>query len=314
MLNSEMQCAQCRASAKFRCGRCENIFYCSPECQKQNFAQHRIACGPMEWTAEKVTEFFQGGHEIGRGGFGRVFANEQICPAVLVKYSRSQAECTKFETEYEIAVHIAEQTEKLHFRDDNVAVVKVIKEISNLRDISQGQTWCAMVMQRILRPRLQFGADNTLSYQLYLGNAPEIPPHTSIGRGNYIGPMQAEQLLGRARVEALAMSMGRLIGFLHYGAKVDATDMEYLLGSTTEEPDRLRVFAVDFDRVRKIDPAAEDPHNLEWSLAQEAYFPTFEDMALYKNFKRGYLEQAKLYNYVTKASEVIELYENDLSL
>jgi hypothetical protein len=258
-----------------------------------------------------VVEFFRTGRTIGRGGYGRVVANDAVCPGVVVKYSRSAVDCRQFEGEYAVVRHITGEMERLGFRDEHAGIVPVLAEFPSV-ELRAGERWCALVMQRIFRPHLEFGANNTLSYQLYLGSAYSQAPRTIGKRGNYIGPAQVEALLGRAGVEALAVSMARLIAFLHYGAKVDAVDMEYLLGSTVEAPDRVRVVAVDFDRVRRIDPATETVETLEMSLSNEPYFPTYADRRLFALFKAAYLADAAVYGFVGVAQRVMAEYEDTL--
>ena len=41
-------CASCQKipTNPKRCGRCKTIFYCSPECQRAHWTQHKIVCSP----------------------------------------------------------------------------------------------------------------------------------------------------------------------------------------------------------------------------------------------------------------------------
>jgi hypothetical protein len=133
---------------------------------------------------------------------------------------------------------------------------------------------------------------------------------TSPGRGNYIGTDDIRTLIGQEQMEAFAHSSGRFLAFLHYGAKVDASDMEYIIGYVKGE-DRLRVYAVDFDRVKPINAYGSGTvAELEWSIAAEAYFPYPSDEQLYPRFKSGYLEVAAEMGKADFAGSVIQRYED----
>jgi hypothetical protein len=47
-------CALCKESAKFKCSRCNVVRYCTAECQRADWARHKIECG--QFTAEQVLQ------------------------------------------------------------------------------------------------------------------------------------------------------------------------------------------------------------------------------------------------------------------
>lgn len=301
-----VKCLKCTAKAEVVCDMC-NMSYC------EKCSTDLVSCNKQisktGWTPELILKFKNTGIFIGRGGKGRVFANDTLDSSAVIKLSKSVIECTKYGTEYDIAKIISRAATTLHFRDENATVVKVCANVDGVVDPETNETFCALVMQRVFRPVLEFGSDNTLSYQLYLG-MDGTQPSTHAQRGNYIGQKQLLQLVGMKGLHAFTVSSGRLLAFLQYGAKVDANDMEYLLGSSAEEPTRLKIFAVDFDRVGEVTNYQHNIDHLAWSLQAESYFPDPGDDMLYPLFKNAYLTEADKYGYKGIAEQVLERYED----
>lgn len=245
---------------------------------------------------------------IGRGGFGRVYANDAIDSNIAIKFSKSRASCASFATEYKLASGIEIAKRESNFVDPNYKVIRVYADISDVMlPGEEPESSCAFVMQRVHRPTLEFGSDNRLSYQVYLGSDTSV---TSPGRGNYLSKADLSALIGPERVKEFAQSAGRLLAFLHYGAKVDAVDMEYILGYVGTDPTALKVYAIDFDRVRPITIYnATTVGQLEWSIASEPYFPYPSDETLYPLFKKGYLSTAAQFQALITAETVLERYE-----
>ncbi len=294
----KMQCSLCNQPATKRCAiRCGYL-----ACDKCHAAH---SC--TKWTPDKILQFYSTGEMIGRGGFGRVYGNDAMDPNIAIKFSRSKLACADFEVEYKLASRIHQRQRELGFADENYELIRVYADVPavTLPD-SPEDSHCAFVMQRVHQPRLRFGSDNRLSYQFYLGSDVSV---TSPGRGNYIGVDDIRTLIGEEKMKDFAYSAGRFLAFLHYGAKVDASDMEYIIGYVKGE-ERLKVYALDFDRVKPINAyGSAAVGELEWSISSEPYFPYPTDELLYPRFKSGYLQVANEMGMVDFAEMVIQRYE-----
>jgi len=292
--------------------------YCGVEHQRlhwtrggHRYSQHHIAGSTaVRWDEKLVVDFYRTGTEIGRGGFGTVYANEAY-PGVAIKYSQSTVSCAAFGSEFEIAQRIQSAVEQHGFTDPNVEVVKVLAEVRDIRSLHADKTWCALVMHRVLRPRIEFGASNNMSYQAYIGEEGEARSYP--GRGNYIGPELIAEVVAPVKLKRIATSLGRLMGFLHYYAKVGATDMEYILGTDATD-DTARIFALDFDRVKPIENyRGNTVEDLQWSMSAEPYFPMPEH-AIFSSFERAYIDMAASAGAKDVAEKVMEAYRMETKL
>lgn len=303
-------CVICKAESDNAC-ECGTP-YCGVEHQRlhwtrggHRYSQRHIAGSTVvRWDEKLVVDFYRTGTQIGRGGFGTVYANEAY-PDLVIKYSQSAVSCASFGSEFEIAQRIQSAAEKHGFTDPNVEVVKVLAEVTNIRSLLAGEPWCALVMHRVLRPRIEFGASNNMSYQAYIGE--EGVTHSYPGRGNYIGPELIAEVVAPVKLERIATSLGRLLGFLHYYAKVDATDMEYILGTDATD-DTPRIFALDFDRVKPIKNYTDKTvGDLQWAMSAESYFP-MPEQAIFSSFERAYIDMAASAGAKDFAEKVMEAY------
>lgn len=264
------------------------------------------------WNAERVLKFVrEGSTVIGRGGAGIVYANDRIDPDVVIKVSKSQTTCASFGTDFKIASEIHRQMREFQYENRLANVVQVIAEFPDI-SIEPGFKHCALVMQRVHRPLLLPEPESTLAYQAYLGNDSIV--RSVPGRGIYIGVEQIAPTIAPDTVEQLAEAMGSLVGFLHYGAMSDATDMEYLLGYTDSATRAIGVVAIDFDRVGFFTPeqieseSAEVVERFYWSLDQEEYFPK-PDSPLYDVFRDAYLREGTRFGFESLAQKVLDRYE-----
>ena len=304
-------CATCSKKASFRCNQCRLQYYCSAEHQKIDWnAKHRLICGKYKqsWNEGKVVSFYNSGSQIGRGGFGQVMVNPSIDPAVAIKYSKSRVSCASFSSEFKIASYIQKAAKSSGFEDKHAAVVKILADVSEISTLREGEIYCALVMDYIKRPNFEFGSDNALSYQAYVGADDPMYAHTSNGRGNYIGLDHVLKIMDVTQAE-LFVSMGRLIGFLHYVAEVDATDMEYIVGSSSMDG-TLKIYAIDFDRVGRVENYQINIDTLVWSLSQETYFPN-PTQSDYELFRKAYIGMASTPEKKAIAKKVIQTYEDD---
>ena len=298
----EMNCSLCTKPATVRCPRrCGYI-----ACDHCGHAQPH-SCG-TKWTPAKILKFYSSGEMIGRGGFGRVYGNQAMDPNVAIKFSRNRESCADFEVEFKLASRIHTIQKQLNFVDENYELISVYADVPDVTlPDSPDESHCAFVMQRVHKPTIEFGSDNRMSYQAYLGTDENF---TASGRGNYIGTNELRNLVGQEQLEALGYSAGRFLAFLHYGAKVDAGDMEYIIGHVAGS-DKLKVYALDFDRVKKInDYTPATIKELEWSISAESYFP-FPGDQLYPLFRKGYFQVSAQMGNAETAKRVIEIYEEN---
>lgn len=262
-----------------------------------------------EWTEKRVVEFIKGGKIIGRGGVGAVYANPAVDKNVAIKVSTSKITCRNFESEYEIAQEIHRQS--VDYKNELARVVVIIAELPAI-ELEKGFTHCALVMQLVHRPQGLPHADSELSYQEYIAK----PTYSKLvpGRGIYLGAAEIAPLFApKYPLEQLATSLGSLLGMLHYQAKCDANDMEYLVGYI-ESKRRIQIVALDFDRVKFYTTeqmkSAEVLERYYWSIDQEFYFPKPEE-PLYEQFKAAYFAEAENNSLLEIAKLVIEKYESE---
>lgn len=294
-----------------------------------------------EWTEARVIKFIKTGNRIGRGGVGVVYANPSMDDTVAIKVSASRSTCRDFEGEYKIAkaIHDAatsSSSSASHSSYENPyslsRVVEIVKELPAI-ELEPGFKHCALVMQLVHRPSdLPHENDSALSYQAYIAK----PSYDKVvpGRGIYLG---AEQIVGAIKphtLEQLATSLGSLLGMLHYRAKCDANDMEYLLGYIVDDDDtdkengdkansgekkdkKIQIVALDFDRVRFYTveqmKSSEVLEHYYWSIDQEYYFPKPDQQPLYDRFKTAYLAEADNNGLLDVAQLVIAKYESENS-
>ena len=275
-------------------------------------AGHLLECGRKDgearhWATEDVVAFVRTGVEIGSGGAGRVYANEEIDPSVVIKMSSVRMSCKQFERDFSIAKKMEERIKHNQFHNPLACVVEVFAEIPEV-EVEAGFIHCALIQQRVFRPKGLPFPESVQSYQAYLGEEDYL--HTDSRRGIYLGANQIEPAIEPATLMELAAAMGDLIGFLHYGALCDAGDMEYLLGTLDDRADaRVGIIAVDFDRVqfftREQMSSNEVVRAFHWSIRQETYFPD-TDSPLYPAFEKAYLHQGARFGYLPLARKVLE--------
>ena len=49
-------CATCKKAAETKCTNCRNVFYCSKECQKKHWKEHKYECKSMPYKIGKSPE------------------------------------------------------------------------------------------------------------------------------------------------------------------------------------------------------------------------------------------------------------------
>jgi len=306
-------CGVCTKGALSWCVTCPAAF-CSLECQiLSGKVGHSIECRNPNyvdriWTATDVNIFVKTGYKIGYGAAGSVWANDDIDSTVVIKLSAVRESCRKYETDFQIAKKIARRMKKYGFDNPLACVIEVFAEIPEVIN-EEGFKHCALVMQRVFRPSNLPFPDEIQSYHAYLGEEDWTNKHAF--RGIYLGAEQIEPAIQPKTLVELASAMGNLIGFLHYGARCDASDMEYLLGKPEAREDvQVGVMAVDFDQVkfytRQQMGSKEIREKFNWSIWQESYFPHNDNVTLFPAFEEAYLKQAQRFGYLRLAEEVLQ--------
>lgn len=293
-----MNCSRCLRAATLSCSNCGNYGLCD-QCHGEEDV----------WTEEKIIDFYNNGYMIGRGGFGKVYGNDSY-PTIAIKFSVSKVDCASYLKEFDSASKICRVQKETNFQNDHYEVIPVYADVSNIVLPEDGRLHCALVMERVHRPDLQFGRMNQYSYQFYMGTEES---RILDDRGNYIGLSVIRQLLDDATISEFAFSAGRFIAFLHFAVEIDAGDMEYLIGYAQNQK-TLKIYALDFDRVKSIKAFAPGViQDLEWSIAAEPYFPQPSDGILYEKFKAGYLEVGAKFGRLSMAEQVLKRYEENNS-
>lgn len=54
-VNRNRACFVCQKNSSLRCSKCKKIYYCSVECQKQDWHSHKLICRPEEENNEPGT-------------------------------------------------------------------------------------------------------------------------------------------------------------------------------------------------------------------------------------------------------------------
>lgn len=295
-----MSACECGKPATQRCAKKCGYLACD-YCAK---TMHR--CG-LKWVEAKVMQFVVGGRQVGQGESGTAYVNDAMDKNILIKVSRDGNVCGNLRFEFDMGEYIAEVAERTGFMDDNVQPVKMYSHLLDVKfDGMNMKTRCALIMQRIHRPELKFGSDNQLAYQAHFGRVSEstvVVPYY----GNVIGPSAMREIVSERTLEDYAKSLGRFLAFLHYAVKIDGYDVEYILGHTLDNP-KLKIFAIDFSNVRKIESYDSDlAKSFAWTLRNYENVPRRGD--LYAAFKRGYSEVAKKYNQESFAMMLLQDYE-----
>ncbi|CAH6420935.1 Hypothetical protein UVM_LOCUS285 [uncultured virus] len=245
------------------------------------------------------------GRELGRGGFGIVYALAQHPDLAVKVSSRNMAtnSCRKWHKEYQLIRDFMQRIQaaipNFRFPDDAEIVVPVW--------VRETEDECSMVMPRILPPD-----DSGPTVQAQLG-APSVDL-VQKARGRFVGLEQIERYWQRAGergdLAKAAFEIGTLMALLHYVGKNDAYDVELFLGHQYGDP-KLKFFLADFDLSQPIDRYDDETiERMVWSLDAVPYFPRPEiDRELYDAFADGYARIADLNGLGNVAEAVLAAYE-----
>lgn len=219
------------------------------------------------------------GAEIGRGGFGVVYAMRRD-PELCVKSSKQSVLCEQWGAEFKALrdVHAALAADG---RYAALRSVRLVEPVAFERDAQH----CYMVMPRVYRPDAAPGP--TLQAQLGTDGGSEVHH----GRGEFIGLAEIVNYVDLRALPAVARELGMLMGLIHYVGRHDAVDVELFLGVTDDDPTTVRFFVADFDMSKPITEFdGETIERMAWALSAVPYFPVGEaaNPALADAFRSGY--------------------------
>jgi len=259
-----------------------------------------------------MVEQFTLGTIIGRGGFGVVYTLLDRSD-IVVKVSTQTNSCRQWSNEYEKIVIIRDRIIDTKFYK-SLTTVKLI----DVREFSQQNAHCFMVMERVFRP--VFGDCNPKTFNK---DSPTLQAQFGVdssdlvhkGRGQFIGLQQIKGYLEacpmyqNATVETICHELGIFIGLLHFIAKNDGYDIEVFLGREYVEP-RLKVFIADFDLsepITQYDKATIS--RMTFCLDAVPYFPSKDNPDLFNRFANAYRSVAKSAGFLQVADIVLENYD-----
>ncbi len=242
------------------------------------------------------------GTEIGRGGFGTVYAHRRdnsLCIKVSHKENKSVNSCRQWSNEFRKIRQIVSSISDL-------PLYKALKMVCLLTptEFIETSNSCFMVMPRIYRPDHDFTKP---TIQAQCGWPSSRIVHK--GRGEYIGVKEILEFVSEKDFARACYELGVLMGLIHFKAQNDAYDVEVFLGkeSHTRKP---RFYIADFDQSSKIS-SYYDKQSLErmtWSFDAVPYFPRNScDPTMFDLFKQGYLKASN--NSIEIVEKILEDYD-----
>ncbi len=240
--------------------------------------------------------------ELGRGGAGIVYRHEPNLKSVF-KVSKVKTACRQWGKEFGI-LQLAQET-LIQTVPDFEKKFETVTINFPLDYVSQEKNdRCVIELPGIFHPEKenfmihpQFGVDDLDYHQKT--------------RGHFLGIKQLKnKYLPDKLIEKYVFELGKVLSYLHFGAKNDGYDLEILLGTTYEDP-TLKLFIVDFDLTENIDEYSKKTiKRMVWALDAVPYFPE-SDNALFIPFKKGYLEIANDLGLLEIAEKVLNEYSED---
>ena len=219
------------------------------------------------------------GEELGRGGYGTVFAlNEN--PNFVVKISSKKSNCRAWSDEFR-------KIKNAMFQIENDPYYKKLKHVEILEPtefLENEDGLCFMIMPRIYRP------DNNVGPTLQALFGEKNTDVIYKGRGQFIGLKQIEDIIGERNVNKFVYELGIAMGLIHFVGKNDGYDVEVFLGVEYNSK-KCKCYIADFDLTESV--KTFDKETLErilWSLEAVQYFPLFSDRKLFDIFIKGYTE------------------------
>lgn len=244
--------------------------------------------------------------QVGRGGHGIVFLRPTDQNMVF-KVSKQKGTCYEWDSEFKMITNIHKAFEKQKIEQLKYA------EVIKVKDYAQNTDMCVFCMDYI-----QHTPDVNMTIVPNFGKESINVEYN--GRGLYLGLKEMRKYISPEEILIYAEQLGKIMGYLHYIAEVDGNDIEVIYGHKASDPDKNKLFVIDFDRVGTIDFAKaktdafyrhEVINSMEWVLLAMPYFPVPNVGDLYPKFKTGYLSVAQMISNISIAEEVLSYYEKD---
>lgn len=300
-----MRCGSCCKPSYNKCGGCRRVGYCNTSCQKKDWNKHINMCliggvnNSTKWTLERLVSFVESGKEIGRGGAGVVYTNNEIDRDAVVKRSASKNICRDYSLEFTKAIDLYQRMETIEWKS---SVIRMIQPFAYAVD-EGGSGFCYIAMERVQRPPYLLDIDSKLALHAYIGEEKADSVRKINGRGIYLG-LDHVVLLTKTDAPTLVSEIARFISSVHYGCKYTGSDMEYIIDANGG----IRI--VDFDRIEEIvNYDKESIHAMVWAMESEPYFPHRDQPELFEIFERIYIETARVYNAFDIATQVMRQYD-----
>jgi len=319
---AERHCWECRRALKApamlqTCARCQTALYCSVACHEAHWAaEHHRQCQPGGGTAfghlataeeikrdDFLDRFFDGQPVmIGRGGRGSVYRHPEL-EGVVVKVSTVKDACRGNNDEYRTMNALAGifQVKGYNFR--NVELVRtwafIADKLRSEHALFPADVGCYIIMDHVAKPTRGLVSASPLTLQCYFNQSSLDVVHK--GRGEYVGCAEIGAILAAhgasTTVEDLIWDMGRFIAAVQLVANFDGMDLEYVLGYVHDDPNDLKVVAIDFDLCKPILDWNDDDaiYRCYWAIDAEEYFPKPDcDFPEHYNlFKKAYMSVAE---------------------
>ena len=217
------------------------------------------------------------GEELGRGGYGVVFALKTN-PELVVKISSKKSNCRVWSDEFNKIKKTMSRIEDDTFYN-NLKYVKILEPIEFMENEDQ---LCFMLMPRIYRPDKQNGP----TIQTIFGEKSMNVIHK--GRGQFIGLEQIKEFIPEENIKKVVYELGIAMGLIHFVGKNDGYDIEVFLGLEYKTK-KVKCYIADFDLTESISKYDKETMNrMLWSLEAVQYFPLSNNKELFDSFIKGY--------------------------
>eukprot|EP00961_Rhodomonas_salina_P032154 433537-Rhodomonas_salina.1 len=214
------------------------------------------------------------GEEVGRGGFGIVYAVKDH-ENLVIKVSKQGNSCEKWKDEKKLVDFFVKKIRKetpIQLSEISLVELQIplyMREVDSV---------CGMVMRRVFPiPELlqKFGDEKSRKtcamVHPMLGTADMLL--NVEGRGLMLGLKNLVEFFDRSYIEELTGQLGKMVSLVHFVGKNDLYDIEIFLG--TEYPKKhIKMHLSDYDLSENYEELNDNTiERIKWSLEAVPYFP-----------------------------------------
>ncbi len=254
------------------------------------------------WTKERVRAFIEhpARQQIGKGGHGVVYVNDACCKGIAIKLSTLRPQiCLSFRYEQDTYERIVSHRAQTVGRVGMLPLIATVQDVSMIIDPSDNpRSYCAVIMYRVYRPpEVELGQADQLAVHEHIGAIDADYLELVENRGVYVGRALTMDILREplSALDSVARDLGRFLSGLHYRARVDGNDLEYILGTTYLNTSTRRIYVIDMDKVHWLEdkpPSLRDEVDaLAMVIENEPYFASPEQ-AHFTAFAEAYTDEA----------------------